>query len=269
MHVCDTSVSSMQEDRFGPRPGHLLMVADGMGGYKFGEHASRHAIQFMTGYIVNLMQTFLVIDPQNDHEFRESLRDGFRRIQRMFQLEGTIDPARAKVGTTLTVSYIVWPWMYTVHAGDSRCYLLRNGGLNQITTDHTIAEMLLSVGQIPDDQIGGSAMHHTLWNALSAGTHIVEPDVIRTRLKPCDSVLLCSDGLTRHLWSEDIVRNLTEGRSADEVCEICVRTANERGGRDNITVVVGHKLQPPAEDDNIDCDETDVVDALADTVVSV
>lgn len=242
MDVCETSIENCDaETRTSANPGHLLMVADGMGGYRNGEFASRSAITHMSDYVMNLLKEYLVVDASNDLDFRKSLKDGVLDTQRCLQDEGRSDSDKSQMGTTLTMAFIVWPKMYVVHAGDSRCYLLRNNHLLQLTTDHTVAQALIDQG-VPEDKVGGPSMHHMLYNSLSAATECVTPEVTAVDLRAGDDVLLCSDGLTRHLNDRELAEHLKAVSGAGAVCDNMIAEANRRGGKDNICVVVGRRL---------------------------
>jgi protein phosphatase len=146
------------------------------------------------------------------------------------------------MATMLTAAYLLWPRLYVVHAGDSRCYLCRSGQLYQLTEDHTMAQKLVARGLEVED---ASHLHHMLWNALGgkSGTPSA-PEVCRADLLERDAVLLCSDGLTKHVERTDIADVLSRGQSAERCCKELLAMANEAGGKDNITIVVA-RCNPP------------------------
>ena len=101
-----------------------------------------------------------------------------------------------QMGTTATLAYFLWPDLYVAHAGDSRCYLLRQSRLHQLTTDHTYADRLRAGGGPEVD--ADSPWHHMLWNALGGVRNsVLKPEIDRVQLEPWDTVLLCTDGLTK------------------------------------------------------------------------
>ena len=140
LKVCDSSVECLaQQSVVSRHSGELLMIADGMGAHANGGYASQTAISFMTDYVANLLPKFLNIDPNDDREFCTALNDAPILVHRLFRKEGENDPTKAEMGTTLKTACIVWPNLYVVHVGDTRCYLFRDGELRQLTKDHTVS----------------------------------------------------------------------------------------------------------------------------------
>ena len=267
LNICDSSVETLDgQSMVSNHPGQLLMVADGMGGHAHGEYASRLAIRYMTTYVANLMPRFPVGDMKNDDEFQAALKEGPVEIHRLLRKEGQADPTRAEMGTTLTVAYIDWPALYLVHVGDSRCYLFRDGRLNQLTTDHTVAQYLSDAGQLTPDRAQNGSLQHMLWNSVSAARTPPEPQVKRELLQPADYVLLCSDGLIRHLAVEEIAEILGSQCSVPEKANQLIDETNRRGGRDNTSVVIGYfegQLDP--KDCFLDSDRCSMIRSLVDT----
>ena len=142
------------------------------------------------------------------------------------------------MGTTLTMAYVLWPRVYVVHAGDSRCYLHRSGYLTRMTTDHTIAQRALDEGILTEEEAKSSVLGNTLWNCIGGGTAGVTPDVYHATLTPGDELLLCTDGLTRKLTEEHISDVLKRSSSPEVAVGALITSANEAGGEDNITVVL-------------------------------
>lgn len=140
------------------------------------------------------------------------------------------------MGTTLTMALIMWPALYVAHVGDTRCYLYRGGKLARLTTDHTVAEQMARASAMPVDP--RSHLNHVLWNALGASADAPQPEIRRHGLAPSDLILLCSDGLTKHVGDEQIAQCLSTPASAQERCAMLVARANAQGGTDNITVLL-------------------------------
>jgi PPM family protein phosphatase len=141
------------------------------------------------------------------------------------------------MGSTLTAALIVWPLLYVAHVGDSRCNLLRDGALIRLTTDHTLAQQFAeqstgSTQQVPD------AWHNILWNSLGGSNDLPRPQITKYQLELGDLVLLCSDGLTKHVSDPEITTILLRDGTNRTRCEQLIARANEAGGTDNITVVV-------------------------------
>lgn len=239
LRVCESSSETLDGKSLAATPSaQLLIIADGMGGYAHGEDASRVAVKGMADYMVNQMPRFLTEDSRNSEAFTAALRNGPIQVHRLLQQQGRSDPAKAQMGTTLTASYIVWPFLYLIHVGDSRCYLCRDGNLKQLTTDHTVAQYLLDAGEWTRDSPPQGNLQHMLWNSVSASDSAPKPQVWKEMLQAGDYVLLCSDGLTRYLFDEDITKILTAPVPLTAKISRFIDEANRRGGRDNITVIV-------------------------------
>jgi protein phosphatase len=146
------------------------------------------------------------------------------------------------MGTTLTMACVLWPRVYVVHAGDSRCYLHRDGTLGRMTRDHTIAQKALDEGILTEEEAKSSVLSNTLWNCIGGGAAGVSPDVYHATLCPGDELLLCTDGLTRHLPDAQIATILARSDSPARAVDTLIAAANEAGGADNVTVIVGRML---------------------------
>lgn len=255
MRVYQTSLGFDHQARlFGVSQGKLLLVADGMGGHAAGERASTVAVDSVTGFILNSMCWLFRLDESSEDEFLDDLKSVLQRCQADIRVEAESMPARAGMGTTVTMAYIVWPRLYVVHAGDSRCYLLRDSKLEQVTKDHTVAQYLVEQGGLKPEEAEGSRWSNTLWNVVGGDSNELKPEVYKGELVLGDTLLLCTDGLTKHVPDEEIIRLLDSEPASEEVCRRLVNTANDAGGSDNITVVVarfrnagGHKAASESE----------------------
>ncbi len=229
-------LENSNRELYGCQEGKLLVVADGMGGHHGGEQASRTAVEASAKYVLDMMHWFLKLTPSDEHEFEDELSNCLTQIQnKIWQQSG---PSDRRMGTTVTMAYLLWPRMFVVHAGDSRCYLLRDGKLKQLTTDHTIAQQLIDSGQMSPDDAAISNWRHVLWNCVGGGDERVRPEAIRASLKHGDVVLLCSDGLTGMLADSAIESIVTSAPSSEVACKRLVDAANDAGGKDNISVIV-------------------------------
>jgi protein phosphatase len=142
------------------------------------------------------------------------------------------------MGTTLTMVYVLWPRAYVVHVGDSRCYLLRDDRLEQITRDHTVAQRFVEEGRLQPEEAENSRYSCILWNALGGGSTEVSPEVYKVSLEPEDTVLLCTDGLTKHVEDPRLQELLGGQQGNEEICHRLVDAAIDAGGTDNITAVI-------------------------------
>jgi serine/threonine protein phosphatase PrpC len=237
--IHQTSLSDDDHTRlFGGSQGPLLLVADGMGGHAAGKEASAIAVQALERYVLNTMPWFFRLEEDGEEDFKEELRSALEACQASIETAAAARPERRGMGTTLTMAYILWPRLYVVHVGDSRCYLYRDPTLEQITTDHTIAQQLVEKGALPAGEASGSRWSHVLWNCLGGNTHQLSPEVYKAMLKIGDTLLLCTDGLTNCVGSDVLIDLLRQDVSAEQTCHSLVDAARQAGAPDNVTVVV-------------------------------
>jgi serine/threonine protein phosphatase PrpC len=238
--------------------GDLMLVADGMGGHAAGECASKMAIENLVERMLNQVHWFFQIGVDAEHEFIESLKTMLRATHKRIQEEGRKTASLSGMGTTLTMTYIVWPKMYVLHAGDSRCYLIRDGMVDLLTTDHTLARRMIESGGMKPEDEEGSRWSNVLWNVLGGKSEVALTAEVRSvTLREGDTVVLCTDGLHRHLNDDLLVRVLERFPSSQEACDALVKIANDSGGDDNITVIVS-RPQPPAGYANENVLDTDI-----------
>jgi len=245
LRVHGTSLRLDQDTRiYGGSQGKLLLVADGMGGEAEGERASTIAVDQVTTYVLNSLSWCFRLEENSQHDFEDHLREALVSCQASIQAAARENPEMQSMGTTMTMVYIVWPRAFVVHVGDSRCYLLRNRKLEQITTDHTMGAVLAEVGQISRDESRRTSMGHALWNVLGGRSDELSVDVRRLTLLRDDVLLLCTDGLYDMIADEDLAAFLSSDIGAETACRKLVEAANQNGGKDNITLIVSRFLAP-------------------------
>jgi protein phosphatase len=220
-------------DRLRSPEGLLMMVADGVGGRPKGALASETAITALVEYIGQAAVCFNQLDVDQEHQFLEQLELGVLEAHRRLLASG--DP-RHGPATTLTMAMLIWPRAYIVHVGDSRAFYLRKGRLRQLTRDQTTGEYLVDVGAWTEEQARSAPLASDLASAL--GSEELTPAIGLVDLQPGDALLLCTDGLTRHVPDGRIVELLGAAASAEAACRALVDAALADGGTDNITVVV-------------------------------
>ena len=212
---------------------HLLVVADGVGSVGGGRLASGTAVQALGTYIGRTMGCYYSFDVEGENEFLENLESAVQHahqtVQREYSSHGK-GPA-----TTLTMVALIWPRAYIIHVGDSRAYYLRKGRLRQITRDQTMGELMIDEGIMTEEQVERSSLGSMLSSAIGAE---ILPSVGLIDLEWNDVMLLCTDGLTRHVGDDAIAEILQRTANAKTACEQLVDAALEGGGRDNVTVVV-------------------------------
>ncbi len=229
--------------------GQLLLVADGMGGHAGGGIASQIGIGTAAKYVLNTMPWFFSLNHDHEDDQRDELLEALRECEKAVASEVEAHPEWEGMGTTLTMAYIIWPRMYVVHIGDSRCYLLREQVLSQLTNDHTVAQALVDRGTITAEQATNSPLGHVLVNSLGHGPAAFHPDVFKTELEAGDKVLLCTDGLSNQVGDDEIAAVLSNAVSAEDATRSLIDAANAAGGADNITAVVSI-CQPPIDRPN-------------------
>jgi protein phosphatase len=221
--------------------GYVFLVADGVGSTPWGAQASGSALRAIADYVIRGMD--LEAFPGADHEqlvvdrLRRSVEVGHQAIRDAGEAEG-----KRGMATTLTMVTIYWPRAYVIHVGDSRAYRLRGGMLTQVTKDQTMAQAMVDAGALTRSAAEQSRLKHVLWSALGGKEALPEVTTLDTEWE--DVMLLCSDGLTKHVSDEEIRSELLKSASAEVSCQALVDLALSRGGSDNITVVIGRLRGP-------------------------
>ncbi len=219
----------------------LCLVADGMGGAKAGEQASRIASEVAQAQIQRGADGPA---PPDSAAWQDLLRNAARAANSRVYEESRADDERKGMGTTLTIALIVGDRLHIASVGDSRAYLLNAGGVTddgattaQLTSDHSLVARLVDIGQITPEQARTHPQRNLLYRSIGTDPS-VEVDTLSEQLEPGDLVLLCSDGLFNHVRDEEIAQIALKQPDPNRACEQLVALANERGGRDNISVVI-------------------------------
>lgn len=212
------------------------LVADGVGGRLGGETASRAALEAVAGYVTHAMHSFYTADADNEGSFQESLQEAARMSHQAVIARARESGDQRGMATTLTAMIAIWPVLYILHVGDSRCYRFRNGVAEQLTRDQTMAQDLVDSGVLPADRAPRSPFANVLSSSLGGQT--TQPIVIRSDLVAGDIILLCSDGLTKHVSAARIAERLESLTSSEQACRELIDDALAGGGSDNVTVLV-------------------------------
>jgi protein phosphatase len=213
-----------------------------MGGNAAGKQASALAVQTLEYYVLNTMPWFFHLQEDQETDLQDELKSAMEACQHSLETAAAARPEQRGMGTTLTMAYLLWPRLYVVHVGDSRCYLCRLPRLMQITTDQTMAQRLVEQRVLTPEESPQSRWSHVLWSCLGGHSRQVSAEVYKVTLALGDTLLLCTDGLTGQLRDEELLRLLQQGGSAEETCRRLVAAATDAGGSDNITVVVARFL---------------------------
>lgn len=225
----------------GPPQGHLLMVADGMGGHAAGEVASAMTIDVLSSYAFTLMPWTLPRSRSDSRVLAQGLREAVRICQHRMKEATQVGIGQRGMGTTLTMAYVTWPNLYVVHVGDSRMYAYRDSQLFQITRDHTLAQQLVDNKVIKPEDVETSEFSHILVNALGGESDDLQVELHHALLFPGDVLMLCSDGLTKHVATTEVAQLMGEaagGANVEAVAKNLIERAKAGGGTDNVTVVV-------------------------------
>jgi protein phosphatase len=225
----------------GERLAFLAMVADGVGGGAKGGEASKVALEAVTQYVTRSMRCYYAAASADDQEFYDALKEGAAQSHAELLRRGQENADYRGMATTLTLFLGVWPRAYLLQVGDSRAYRLRQGELIQVTRDQTMAQDLVDAGVMSAEVVAGTRLAHTL--SSSIGGRQTDPQVTRFDSSWGQVLLLCSDGLIRHVTDDRIREVLRSMTSARQACEDLLADALEGGGSDNITIVVARALK--------------------------
>ncbi len=245
----------------------FFIVADGMGGHAAGEVASAMAVE--------TVKKTLESSRTEIEAFKKSPSDAGRRAlvqllqnavlaahQAVYQ-RGQAEQDKAGMGTTLDVVLVAGPEAFVAHVGDSRTYLIRDGKSSQITTDHTVAEVLVIEGKLTIEEAQVSPLRTILVNAIGVSAD-VGVEMAHVTLKKDDRLLLCSDGLHDYFPMEEEIAQRLSADEPGKALEEMVELAKTRGGHDNITGVTVHIIDVvDAVPDVVSADSTAPVEALA------
>ncbi len=204
----------------------LLVVADGIGGQEAGEVASQIAVETMAE------EAPMVADAQ-------ALVEAVEEANRAVMEAAYMGRGRPGMGTTLTAAVIDGSVMAVAQVGDSRCYRLRNGELEQLTHDHSLIASLIESGQITEEEAKTHPSRSIITRALGSDPNMV-PDVFQFDVKKGDRILLCSDGLHGMVSKEEIVQTLSSFDNPQRAANQLVELAKAHGGSDNVTVIVAN-----------------------------
>jgi protein phosphatase len=242
--------SSLIPERF-DETGYALVVADGLGGAAAGEMASSLAISTGVNLALNSPKWNLRPTPAEIEENMEKWRHRFRQIDAALTQRAEADPALFGMGTTLTIALSIGADLVVYHVGDSRAYLFRQGKLQRLTRDHTVAQELADDGYIAQERVATHRKRHVLTCAVGHNHGDIEAELQHLRLADGDRILVCSDGLTEMVPDDQIAEVLRGNAPPKDACRALVDRALKAGGIDNVTVVLARYAileAPPGAD---------------------
>ncbi|WP_129664368.1 PP2C family protein-serine/threonine phosphatase [Phytoactinopolyspora endophytica] len=220
---------------------HLLAVADGMGGHAAGEVASQAAIE----------ELIEVEDMPGHGDPREALSSAIQAANNRIRQLIADDPSREGMGTTVTALLWTGTALCMGHIGDSRAYLLRDGGIVQLSHDHTFVQSLVDEGRITLEEAGVHPARSLILKALQ-GQGPVEPDLELVEIMPGDRLLVCSDGLSGVVSDDTLAETLASVDQLDGAADELIRLALSGGAPDNVTLILADVIEtdaPPSVDD--------------------
>jgi len=240
--VHGTSLPAMNQQLLrGERFATFAVVADGVGGIVGGAAASKRAVETIANYVQCTLRCFAAADPHHEPPFIEALRGAAVNADAAVRALRTDDQDQRGGGggpaTTLTMAIGVWPRAYVLQVGDSRCYLYGAGALRRLTRDQTAAQDLVDSGELTPAEAARSPLQHMLTSVI--GGRVAVPVVTAVDLRRESIFLLCSDGLTRHVTDAELSDGLAKLRTAEQTGRELMQLALDRGGHDNITIIIG------------------------------
>ena len=215
----------------------LFLVADGMGGHKAGDYASRFMVENLVVYLNHRQNGPCVTQ----------LKEGIKTVNKALYEMSLEREEFQGMGCTLVAAVIEEGILYAANVGDSRLYLIHDGAIRQITRDHSYVEEMVAMGMMQR----GSADYNRKKNIITRAAGIkpdIEPDFFEEELEQGDYILLCSDGLSNMVEDEELFHIVQGGRDIVESAQSLVETAKENGGTDNIGIVL---VEPFADEVSI------------------
>lgn len=230
----------------------LALVADGMGGEVAGEEASRLTVEAVQADFVGQGQTSSELLMLAEEVIMEKLASAIQAANLAVIDRVDENTALRGMGTTATLAFIRGRKALVAHVGDSRAYLVdgEDGWISQITSDHSFVEALLSAGHITEAEARDHPMKNVLYRALGQ-TPDTTADLYDRELKAGDRIVLCSDGLTRHVSPHEIAELVLQDDNPEAATQRLIDLANERGGEDNISAIVVLMESVPDTSDSV------------------
>jgi serine/threonine protein phosphatase PrpC len=227
--LVSASTTSEEMPNFG-----IFVVADGMGGHHDGEKASALTTRVIIGHVSNQIFLPMLLNEELNAErptISEVLREAFQKAN---QAVSALVP---EGGTTATVAAIMGDLAYIAHVGDSRAYIIEKDTIEHVTRDHSLVQRLIELEQLTPEEAAEHPQRNVLYRAIGQN-ETIDVDAITRRLSPGAKLLICSDGLWNLVPDEEIRTTVQSTPNPQIACETLVKLANERGGNDNISVIL-------------------------------
>jgi protein phosphatase len=233
------------------RKGSLLIVADGMGGAAAGEVASEMATEIV---FEHLIATWLNDVEDTPQQFAFRMREAVEEANRQIHAHAKEHPEMRGMGTTITAAGVLSDHVYITQVGDSRAYLIRGGEATQLTKDQSLMQRLVDAGELTEEEAERSERKNIILQALGPDAR-VRVDLTHQGICNGDAILLCSDGLSGLVTKEEIAEAVSRDKDLVQTSADLIALANQRGGPDNITVIVarfsGNGLPEPGDGEKV------------------
>ncbi|MCI7493036.1 MAG: Stp1/IreP family PP2C-type Ser/Thr phosphatase [Lachnobacterium sp.] len=205
---------------------NLFIVADGMGGHKAGDYASRHTIE----------RVVASISRNSSEEPVTIIQEAISKANELLVAESNEDETKSGMGTTLVIATLVGDKLIVANVGDSRLYVISDM-VRQITRDHSLVDEMVRLGELNPSEARSHPDKNIITRAIGAQKD-VKADFFEVELAKDDYVLMCTDGLTNMVRDEEILDIVRSEKEPEAIAHKLVRMANNNGGRDNITVTI-------------------------------
>ena len=205
---------------------NLFIVADGMGGHKAGDYASRYTIE----------RVVASVSRNTGEEPIAIMKEAINKANELIVAESREDESKSGMGTTLVIGTLIGNKLFVANIGDSRLYVVGQN-MRQITRDHSLVDEMVRLGEINADEARVHPDKNIITRAVGTSDH-VEADFFEVEITADDTILLCTDGLTNMVRDDEILDIIKKYDNAQAATMQLVKEANANGGRDNITVMI-------------------------------
>ncbi|SHJ58340.1 Stp1/IreP family PP2C-type Ser/Thr phosphatase [Tepidibacter formicigenes] len=211
----------------------IFIIADGMGGHKKGEVASKLAVE---NTLYFLRKNLIKCNYEDENEITSILKQSYNYANTIVYRTSLYEKEHEGMGTTLTTALVYNDNLYVANIGDSRCYLFRNGRLEKITNDNSLIQELIDKGAITEDEALTHPQRNVITRAIGTDEYI-KIDFYKENVTKNDKILLTTDGLTNSVPIEDMEKVLNSTIDLDSCCTKLISLAKDKGGHDNISVI--------------------------------
>jgi len=213
----------------------ILILCDGMGGHNAGEVASKMACRI----IIRELMPAILNHPKDDDmvNFEIAIKHAIKKANEEIYEYSKKTPEYKGMGTTVSMCVLMKNYMFVGHVGDSRVYIINDDEIIQITKDHSLVQELIDMGKIRKEEAISHPKRNVITRAVGV-SHNLEVDTHKITLFQEDKILLCSDGLYELIYEDELKDVVGNAQNLDITCDELIKLANDRGGSDNISVII-------------------------------